>query len=147
MPGIFSIYSHMDDGSCSMAINIRDADVLHQLIISCRYFFAVYRGNHAVPADLLNICHPGTVKFFSIGFLQALADRMGRCALGQGCVFDQLGVLQFIMVDAIYLKYSLGQGSCLIKYYNFCLGKDFQVVGTFHQNSCFACSADPGKEA
>ena len=147
MPGICSVNRHMDDGSCRMAANIRNADVIHQLIVSCRYSFSIDGGNHAIPADLLNIRHTGTVQFFSIGFLQALADRMGGCTLCQSRVFDQLGILQFIMVDAIYLKNSLGQGSGLVKYYHFRLGKKFQIVGTFHQHPRFAGAADPGKEA
>ena len=138
MTGICPVDRHMDNRAYRMTINIRNPQLIHQLVIAGCHFRAVHSGNHAASADLLDICHPAAVNLFSIRFLQASADRMRRSAFRQSRVFDQFFIFQFIMMDAVDFKYTLSQRSRLIKYHNLRLGQRLQIIGAFHQNAGIA---------
>ena len=79
--------------------------------------------------------------------MQAFADGVGRGALCQSCILDQLCVFHLAMMDAVYLKYAFCQSSCLVKYKDFCLGQVLQIVGALYKYAGFAGSSDPRKEA
>ena len=48
---------------------------------------AVNFGNHTITTDFFNISNTISVDWFSVCFLQALADRMGGRTLGKCCIF------------------------------------------------------------
>src|SRR5699024_8795381 len=147
MSRIVSADCHMDDGSCATAGLIGDSQMIHKLIITGGYRPAVYHCSHAVSADLLDLGNSGAVEFFSVSLLYAFAYRVGGGTFCKSGVFQKFFFLQFIVMNAVYFKDSLGQCACLVKDYDFCLRKCFKIVGTLYQNAFFAGAADACKKA
>ena len=147
MSRVRAIDGHMNDGSHVMTVNVLDAKTFHQLGVSGCHRNAVHVCGHAVSADFLNIRHAGAVNFFSVGTLETLADGVGGRTLHQSGVFQKLFFFQFIVMHAVYLKHTLGQGTGFIKDNTFCLRKAFQIIGSLHQNSGIAGAADSGEKA
>ena len=82
----------------------------------------------AVAADLFDTCNAAAVNGLAVGLLQALADRMGRGALGQRGIFQHLIGVQLVVVDGRDLKHALRQGTGLVKHDDLCCGKGLQIV-------------------
>ena len=68
-------------------------------------------------------------------------------ALGEGCILQDFFLFHRIVMDTCYFKYTLCQGTGLVKYDIFRLCQSLQIVGSFDQNTGIAGSADSGKEA
>ena len=75
--GISMIDRDMNDGSDAVTVCIRNAELFHQFRVADGYRGAVYYGGQSVAADFFNICYAISVNFFSICFLQTLADGVG----------------------------------------------------------------------
>ena len=145
--GILAVNGHVDDGADAVAVDVRDAQAVHQLAVARGDRDAVNLCGDAVAADFLDVADAAAVDLFAVGALQALADRVGGGALHQRGVFQNLFVLQLVVVDRVHLKYSLSQRPCLVKYHIFCLSKSLHIVGTFDEHSRVAGSADTREEA
>ena len=129
-----------------MAVDVRDAQAVHQLAVARGDRDAVNLCGDAVAADFLDVADAAAVDLFAVGALQALADRVGGGALHQRGVFQNLFVHQFVVVDAADLKDALGQGAGFIKDDNLGLRESLQIVGALDQHAGVARSADAGKE-
>ena len=147
MSGILAVYSNMDDGADAVAVDIINAKALHQFCISGSDIFTVYLCCYTVSADLFDVRDTASVDQFSICSLQTLADRMARSTLSKCCVFQNIFLTDRIVVNTGYFKDTLCHGTGFIEYNVFGLGKCFQIVGTFHQDTFMACAADTGEEA
>ena len=87
MSCIFAVNGHMHNSSYMMAILISNAKSVHLFGITGSYTYAVNFGNHTITTDFFNISNTISVDWFSVCFLQALADRMGGRTLGKCCIF------------------------------------------------------------
>ena len=67
-------------------------------------------------ADLLHVTDTVLINRLAIRTLQALTDRMGRIALCKSCIFEQLLILIWAVVNTIYFKYALRHRTSLIEY-------------------------------
>ena len=128
MPGVGAVDRHMDDRADAVAVVIIDAELLHELGVACGDAVAVNGRRDAVAADLLDIRNTAAVDRLSIGLLQALADGMGRGALGQRGIFQHLIGVQLVVVDGRDLKHALRQGAGLVKHDDLRCGKGLQIV-------------------
>ena len=128
MPGVGAVDRHMDDRADAVAVVIIDAELLHELGVACGDAVAVNGRRDAVAADLLDIRNTAAVDRLSIGLLQALADGMGRGALGQRGIFQHLICVQLVVVDGRDLKHALRQGAGLVKHDDLRCGKGLQIV-------------------
>ena len=144
--GILAVNGHVDDGADAVAVDVRDAQAVHQLAVARGDRDAVNLCGDAVAADFLDVADAAAVDLFAVGALQALADRVGGGALHQRGVFQNLFVLQLVVVDAADLKDALGQGAGFIKDDNLGLREGLQVVGALDQHAGIARAADAGKE-
>ena len=108
MPGVLPIDGHMDDRSRAVAVDKIYAQLLHELVVACGDRYTVDLRENAPAADLFDIRDAAAVDLFSVRLLQALADGVGRGALGERCVLEKLFLLHRAMVDGADLKHALG---------------------------------------
>ena len=146
MPCISSIDCNMDDRSHLMALYCLHADTFHQFCISDCNRDSVHLRRNTISADFLYICDTFLVNFLTVSSFQAAADRMRRKTFCQCCIFQNLFFFHRVMVNTYNFKHTLGQGTGLVKYYIFCMGQSFQIVGSFDQNTGIAGSTDSRKE-
>ena len=117
MPCISTIYRYMYKSTYLVAVRICDAQLLHQLRITNCNRYAIYNGT--VTADFFHIGDTLLIDFFSIGILQALADRMAGIAFSQGCILQYLILRHCIMMHTTHFKNTFCQSTCLVKNYIF----------------------------
>ena len=147
LSGIDAVHGDVYHRSGLVAFQEGNAQLVHQLIVAGSHRAAVHFGNHTGAAALLHLGHTGAVQLLAIGLLQALADGVGRGALGQGSQFQQLRLLKAASRgNAGHFKDTFGEGTGLIKDQGTGLGQGFQVVGALDQHTLVAGTADAGKE-
>ena len=147
MSCIFAVNCHVDNGSYMMAVFVFDAKTLHQLGISGCDLHAVNLRDYTVSADFLNVGYTVSVNGLAVCFLKAFADWMGGRTLCISCIFQKLGIFHLAVMDSAYLEDTFCHGPGFIKYYDLCLGKCFQIVGTFYQDTLIAGAADSCEKA
>ena len=92
MPHVFALYGNVNDGARAVAGTVWHAQMVHELSVARSHLPPIHGGDHAVAADLLNVFHAAAVDGLAVGLLQALANGMGRSALGQRRILHQLSV-------------------------------------------------------
>ena len=147
MPGVLPIDGHMDDRSRAVAVDKIYAQLLHELMVACGDRYTVDLRENAPAADLFNVRDAAAVDLFSVRLLQALADGMGRGALGKRRVLEKFLLLQRAVVDGADLKDALGQGAGLIKDDGPDLRECLQVIRALDENAFLARPADAREEA
>ena len=135
MTGIVTVYRHVNDGADVMAGDEVDAEPLHQLVIACGDFHTVHLGNHTVAADLLNVGYPAAIDRLAVGTLQAAANGVRGRTLCERSQFEQLFVLELVVMDAADLKHTLSERAGLVKHNGFDLRQRFQIVGTLDEHA------------
>ena len=107
----------------AVAVDEIYAQLLHELVVAGGDRYAVDLRKNAPAADLFNVRDAAAVDLFSVRLLQALADGMGRGALGKRRVLEKLLLLQRAVVDGADLKHALGQRAGFIEDDSFDLRK------------------------
>ena len=98
-------------------------------------------------ADFFHITDVGRLQLLAVRNLQALADGMAGIALRICSILKQFILCEIPAgVNTRHIEYTLGQGTGLVKYYIFCPGQSFQIVGSFDQNTGIAGSTDSCEE-
>ena len=118
MSGVFPVNRHVNDGAYAVARNRLNAKTIHELVVTSCHLMTVHRCDDTVAAEFLNVSHPATVDFHTVGFLQTLADGVARGTFCQSSIFHQLTLIHLIVMDRIHLKYTLSQCAGLVKNYN-----------------------------
>ena len=147
MTGVFAAYCHVDDGSHAVAVDCVDTQLLHELMVAGGDRYTVDLRENAPAADLFDIRDAAAVNFFAIRLLQALADGMGRGALGKRRVLQKLLLLQRAVVDGADFKDALGQCAGLIEDDGLDLRKCLQIIRALDENAFLARPADAREEA
>ena len=147
VPHVLALYGNVNDGARAVAGNVWHAQMIHEFAIARGHLLPVHGSNHTIAADLLNVFHAAAVDGLAVGLLQALADGMGRSALGQRRILHQLGVLYLAVMDAVHFKHATRQRTRFVEHHDFGLGQGFQIIGTLHQHTRLAGPADAGKKA
>ena len=131
MSGVGTVHRHVDDRADTVAVLIRNSELLHQFTVACGNRDAVHFCQDAVAADFFDVGHAAAVDFFAVGPLQALADRVGGSTFGQSGILQQLFILHFIVVHTADFEYALRQRSGFIEYNAANLRECLEVVGSF----------------
>ena len=147
VPGVLPIDGHVDDRADAVAVDEVNAQLLHELMVACGDRYTVNLRENAPAADLFDIRDAAAVNFFAIRLLQALADGMGRGALGKRRVLQKLLLLQRAVVDGADLKDALRQRAGLIKDDGLDLRECLQVIRALDENAFLARPADAREEA
>ena len=147
MTGVFSVDSHVDDRADAVAVDCVDTQLLHELVVACGDRYTVDLRENAPAADLFNVRDAAAVDLFSVRLLQALADGMGRGALGERCVLEKLLLLHRAVVDGADLKDALRQCAGLIEDDGLDLRECLQVIRALDENAFLARPADACEEA
>ena len=145
--GVLTVDGQMDDGADAMAVVPRNAQSVHELAVAHGYVGAVHLGGDAIAADLLHVRDTVAVDLAAVGPLEALADGMGGGALRQSGVLQNLLLGHGVVVNAGDVKDALGQGAGLVKDHHTGFGEGLQIVGSLHQHTGPAGTAQSGEEA
>ena len=145
--GVFSVDGHVDDRADAVAVDEVNAQLLHELMVAGGDRYAVDLRENAPAADLFDIRDAAAVNFFAIRLLQALADGMGRGALGKRRVLEKLFLLHRAMVDGADLKHALGQRAGLIEDDGLDPRECLQIIRALDENAFLARPADAREEA
>ena len=121
MTGIGTVDGHMYYGSGAVAWYVLYSKPRHELVIAAGNGVGINNGCHTVSADLFDITDTASVQFKSVLSLEAFADRMRGCALGQSRILDYLLILHCIVMYAAYLENTLCESSGFIKNDGLCL--------------------------
>ena len=146
MSGIGTVDSDMDNRSRLMAVYIGNMQPFHQLGIADGNRHAVYVCRNTAAADFLYVGSPVSVCHLPVGFLQALADRMGRSTFSNRRVFNQFFFGQRIVMHRIDFKHAFSQRTRLIEHQGLDLSQRFHIIGTFDEDTGMTGAADTGKE-
>ena len=145
--GVLAVHGHVDDGADAVTVVVGDAKLRHELAVAGGNGYAVHHGGDAVAAELLHLRDAAAVDGPAVGLLQALADGVGGGAFGQRRVFQQLGLVHFIVMDGRDLEHAPGQGAGLVKHHALHLRQRFQIVGALDKDALLAGTSDTGKKA
>ena len=129
-----------------MAGDKGNPQLVHQLVVAGGHLLPVDLCDDAAARDFPDIRDAGAVDLFAVSPLEALADRVGGGAFGEGGVLEDFFVFNFAVVDAAHLKVPLGQGAGLIEDDDSGLGEGFEIVGAFDEDTGLARPADAGEE-
>ncbi len=69
MSGIFPVNRHVNNGAYAVARNSLDPQTIHELVVTSCHLMTVHRSDDTVAAKFLNVSHPATVDFHTVGFL------------------------------------------------------------------------------
>ena len=95
---VAAVHRDMDNGAHAVAGDEGDSQPVHELVVAGGHGTAVHGGGDALPADLLNVGHPGAVQLLAAGPLEAFADGVGGGGLGQSGVLQQPLVFHLAVV-------------------------------------------------